>query len=221
VHLASSSHGIYALSIEIGAEYSTLLVEDVEIVVNSRPDQTPIVGIGAFGAGIEDRSSTAASALDGLEVVVFAHVSDGAPGNLVAVIEGFWIQCGQEAPISVVQRPFGEAWRAASVSLDDIVAATSGELAVGDVAIRVDQGDGWRLADTEPGLGQPHEVAIMTSEPGLDRAADARWFKTRPQVDFDDVVCGGCENAQIEVDLSADDRPSSKWPFGAEDRSTS
>jgi len=264
-------------SVEIGDGYSTLIVDDVEIIRDNRPDQTPITAFGAFGAGIEDRPSIAASALDGLEVVVFARMSGGAPGNLLAAIEGFWLQCGDEAPLSVVERPTGEAWNEAFGSLDGIAAATEGELPVGDVAIRVDQGGGWRLVDTEPGFGQPHEVAIMTSERGLDRAAEARWFETRPLVDFDDevvivlapavsgscpgiifegltitenrvfgnfepgprptgtdgctadanpvafvfviergslpdtfalsvaddVVCGGCENAQIDVDLSA------------------
>ncbi|MBN4047415.1 hypothetical protein JYT71_00255 [Acidimicrobiaceae bacterium AH-315-P05] len=175
-------------SVESGVDYSTLIADDVKIISDKRPDQTPIATFGGFGAGIEDRAGIAPSSLDGLEMVVFAHVSDGAPGNLVAAIKGFWAQCGEEAPISVVQRPTGEAWSEASVSLDDIVAAVAGEIPVGDVAIRVDQGDGWRLVDTEPGFGQPHEVAIMTSERGLDRAAGARWFETRPLVDFDDEV---------------------------------
>ena len=176
------------ISIEIGDEYSTVLVDDVEMIADSRPDQTPITQFGAFGAGIEDRPSIAVSALQGLEVVVFAHMSDGAPGNPVAAIEGFWLQCGDEAPLSVVANPTGEAWNHALASLDGIAAATAGELPVGDVAIRVDQGDGWRLVDTAPGFGHPHEVAIMTSERGLDRAADARWFETRPAATFDDQV---------------------------------
>jgi hypothetical protein len=64
----------------------------------------------------------------------------------------------------------------------------TGEQAVGDVVIRVDQGDGWRVVDAQPGYGQSHEVAIMTSDRGLDRAADAGWFETRPAAVFDDEV---------------------------------
>lgn len=175
-------------SIEIDDDWSTVFVEEVEMIIDSRSDPTPITQFGAFGAGVEDRPSIPASALDAMEVVVFAHMSDGAPGSLVAAIEGFWLQCGDQEPSSVVYDPSGEAWNQASESLDRIAAATAGELPVGEVAIRVDQGDGWRLVDTEPGYGHPHEVAIMTSERGLDRAADARWFETRPLAAFDDQV---------------------------------
>lgn len=114
-------------SIEIGEDWSTVFVEDVETFGDSRRDRTPITSFGAFGAGIEDRPSVPASALDGMEVVVFAHVSDGAPGNLVAAIEGFWLQCGDQAPLSVVADLSGEAWSQAIGSLDGIAAATAGE----------------------------------------------------------------------------------------------
>ena len=71
-------------SIEIDEDWSTVFVDDVEMIGDSRPDRTPITRFGAFGAGIEDRPSIAVSALEGMEVVVFAHMSDRAPGNLVA-----------------------------------------------------------------------------------------------------------------------------------------
>jgi len=175
-------------SIEIGDDWSTLFIDDVEMIDDSRQEPIPIAHFGAFGAGIEDRPAIPASALAGMEVVVFAHISDGAPGSLVAAIEGLWLQCGDHAPLSVVQEPSGEAWTQAFGSLDGIASATAGEVPVGDAVIRSDQGDGWRLVDTEPGYGHPHEVAIMTSDRGLDRAADAGWFETRPVAVFDDEV---------------------------------
>lgn len=80
--------------------------------------------------------------------------------------------------------------------------------------IRVGDGDGWRLVDTEPGYGHSHEVAIVTSERGLDRAAADRWFDTRPEPDFDDeivvvlapAVSGSCPGIVFDGLTITDDR---------------
>lgn len=171
-------------SIEIGDEWSTVTVDNVDIIVEGRNDTSPITQFGAFGASIENRPNLDASALSGLTVLVFAHRSPDAPGELSAAIEGPWLQCPGDVPVSVVATPEGEAWHEASHSID----AIEGGLPVGEVAGQSDESDGWRLVDTEPGYGQPHEVAIMTSERALDRAAAARWFETRPRPSFDDEV---------------------------------
>lgn len=38
------------------------------------------------------------------------------------------------------------------------------------------------------GSGQPHEVRIVTSDRGLDRAVEGGWLGSRPQVSFDSEV---------------------------------
>lgn len=113
-------------SIELGQEWTAVTVDQVSVVDDHRDRATPITTFGAFGAGIEDRPTLDVSALDGMTALVFAHQLPDAPGELVAAIEGLFLQCPGERPVSVVTTPQGEAWHQVATSIDAIAAATGG-----------------------------------------------------------------------------------------------
>lgn len=175
-------------SIELGQEWTTVAVDQVRVIQDHRDQPAPIKTFGAFGTGIEDRPAVDPATLDGMVALVFAHESTDAPGHLVAAIEGLWLQCPGEQPLSVVATPASEAWHQAATSIDAIAAAVGGKTPVGEVAITSKEGEGWHLVSNEPGFGRGHEVAIVTSERELDRAAAGRWFGTRPEADFESEV---------------------------------
>ncbi len=92
----------------------------------------------------------------------------------------------------------------------------------GDVVIESDRGEGWRLVEVVPGRGSPHEVAIVTTERGFDRAASLRWFEAPPNPDFvDDVVIvlapsvsGSCPGITFSGLTIADNRVFGRFKTG-------
>ncbi len=176
--------------LSINGDWLVLELADVDILQDQRDGEMSVpakIAVDTGGAGLRGELPTATD-VSGIEVLVFAHSWDAAPGGLAADIEGLWLSCGRTGPaVSVIVEPAGEALQIAS--LDHLQRSIAeGDTPPGEVTVRVDSGDGWRLVDTEPGMGQPHEVAIMTTQRALDRAADARWFSTRPDVSFDSEV---------------------------------
>jgi len=113
-------------SIELGREWTTVAVDQVSVIEDHRDEPAPIKTFGAFGTGTEDRPAVDPATLDGMVALVFAHESTDAPGQLVASVEGLWLQCPGEKPLSVVVTPASEAWRQAATSIDAIAAATQG-----------------------------------------------------------------------------------------------
>ena len=176
------------MTVELGRDWTTVTVGPADIVDDDRDHAEPITTFGTYGSGVEDRPDLDPSALDGLRALVFAHPAPDAPGGLVAAVEGFWLQCPGQLPVSVIATPTGESWSQAASSLDAIVDAIEQPPPAGETTIQVDRGEGWRLVYADPGYGHPHEVAVMASPLALERAEAEGWFRARPEPDFEEEI---------------------------------
>lgn len=141
--------------VSVDGDWIILELGSVEVLQDHRREGAAptVVSIYAGGVGLPG-GPPSVDDLSGIEVLVFAHEWDAAPGGLVADIQGLWLACGDTGPaVSVVVTPLGEDWQQATTlgALQDAI--PDGDVPAGEVIVRVDQGDGWRLIDTEPGRG--------------------------------------------------------------------